>query len=65
LGGFRLRDEDFAELTRMLLDLAERDCGGRVVSLLEGGYDLSGLGQAVTAHVAALAGVAPAATTAP
>ncbi len=57
LGGFRLTDDDFAELTRMLLDVADRFALGRLVSVLEGGYDLTGLGQAAAAHVAALAGV--------
>jgi len=57
LGRFLLRDEDFVELTQILMDLAERSCSGRIVSMLEGGYDLSGLGFAVTAHVGALAGV--------
>ncbi len=51
LGGLRLRDEDFAELTRMLLRLADRHAGGRLVSVLEGGYDLAGLAAAATAHV--------------
>ncbi|MEQ1843460.1 MAG: histone deacetylase, partial [Verrucomicrobiales bacterium] len=56
LGGFRLRDEDFAELTTLLLDLASRSCDNRIVSVLEGGYNFSGLGSAAHAHVAALAG---------
>lgn len=50
LGGLRLTDRDFADLTRMLLGLA----GGRVVSVLEGGYNLAGLSSAVGAHVQAL-----------
>jgi len=56
LGGFRLLDEDFAELTRLLLDLADRHAAGRLVSILEGGYHLGGLAAAVEAHVAALMG---------
>jgi acetoin utilization deacetylase AcuC-like enzyme len=36
--------------------IAQRQCGRRVVSLLEGGYDLEGLGRSVAAHVAALMG---------
>jgi acetoin utilization deacetylase AcuC-like enzyme len=39
-----------------LLDLAERHCSGRVVSLLEGGYDLEGLTGSVAAHVLTLMG---------
>jgi acetoin utilization deacetylase AcuC-like enzyme len=57
LGGFLLRDEDFGELTRILLDLADKFAKGRLISVLEGGYDLAGLGQAVLAHVGALARV--------
>lgn len=56
LGGFLLRDEDFAEMTRLVMEIAERHAGGRVVSLLEGGYNLNGLGDAVAAHVRALLG---------
>ncbi len=55
LGGFRLADADFAELTAILLEIAGRHAGGRVVSVLEGGYDLSGLASAARAHVEALA----------
>lgn len=54
LGQFRLTDADFIELTRMLRDAADRHCQGRVVSLLEGGYNLHGIGPAVRAHVSEL-----------
>lgn len=54
LGQFTLTDEDFADLTRLLLDIADKHCGGRMVSLLEGGYSLSGLAAGVTAHVRTL-----------
>lgn len=56
LGGFELSDEDFAELTALVLSIAERHAHGRVVSLLEGGYALGGLGLAAAAHAAALCG---------
>jgi len=56
LGQFRLTDEDFADLTRMLLDFAAGASGGRVVSVLEGGYNLAGLGVAVGSHVSQLIG---------
>jgi len=49
-GRFTLSDEDFADLTRILMELA----GGRVVSVLEGGYSLEGLASAAAAHVGAL-----------
>jgi acetoin utilization deacetylase AcuC-like enzyme len=54
LGKFRLSDDDFAELTRLMLEIAGKHCGGRVVSVLEGGYNLRGIGPAVTAHVKTL-----------
>lgn len=54
LGKFRLTDEDFAALTRLLMKFADEHCQGRLVSVLEGGYNLAGLASAVTAHVSAL-----------
>ena len=56
LGHFRLTDSDFRELTALLMDAAEKYCDGRLVSLLEGGYNLEGLALAAEAHVRALAG---------
>ncbi len=47
-------EADFAWLTREIRALARDLCGGRVVSALEGGYDLDALGASVAAHVAAL-----------
>ncbi|HYP06180.1 MAG TPA: histone deacetylase [Bryobacteraceae bacterium] len=54
LGQFRLTDEDFADLTRMLMDVADKHAGGRVVSVLEGGYSLTGLAAGVASHVKTL-----------
>lgn len=48
------RGPDFAWVTGKLMDVAERWCGNRVVSLLEGGYDLEGLAAGVQHHVAVL-----------
>jgi len=56
LGGFRLTDDDFAELTGIAKGIAAKHAGGRLVSTLEGGYALEGLASAVTAHVRALLG---------
>jgi acetoin utilization deacetylase AcuC-like enzyme len=56
LGRFTLTDPDFADLTRAVMGIAARHSGGRVVSLLEGGYNLEGLALAAAAHVAALCG---------
>ncbi len=58
LGQIELDEQDFAWATRRVLDVAQASAGGRVVSLLEGGYDLQGLSQSVAAHVAALMGSA-------
>jgi len=54
LGNFLLTDTDFADLTRLMLEMADKHAGGRVVSVLEGGYNLHGLASAVRAHVQAL-----------
>ena len=56
LGNLKLREEDFAWVTRKLMAIADRRCGRRLVSVLEGGYSLEGLGRSVAAHVAALMG---------
>lgn len=56
LGNFQLNDGDFAALTRLLLEVAERHASERLVSVLEGGYDLPGLAAAAAAHMGALLG---------
>lgn len=56
LAGLSLAAEDFGWATRALVDIADRHAEGRVVSVLEGGYDLDALVDATTAHVRALAG---------
>jgi acetoin utilization deacetylase AcuC-like enzyme len=57
LGNFLLTDADFADLTRVMLEIASQHAGGRLVSVLEGGYSLPGLASGVRAHVDALMGV--------
>jgi acetoin utilization deacetylase AcuC-like enzyme len=54
LGGFQLTDIDFADLTKLVRGMADKYAKGRIVSLLEGGYNLSGLATAAAAHVGAL-----------
>jgi acetoin utilization deacetylase AcuC-like enzyme len=56
LGGLRLKEQDFSEVTKRLMDIADRRCRGRVVSLLEGGYDLDALARSASAHMLALMG---------
>ena len=51
LGQLRLTDEDFVDMTRSLKQWAESSCNGRLVSCLEGGYNLQTLGETVRAHV--------------
>ena len=52
--GQNLEEADFAWATRAILSVANRHAGGRVVSSLEGGYDLEALGRSALAHVRAL-----------
>lgn len=54
LGGMRVTDEGFAAMTDSAVRLAQQHCAGRVVSLLEGGYDLEALQNSVEAHLAGL-----------
>ena len=54
LGQLRLEDGNFAAMTAVIKDWASQACGGRVVSLLEGGYDIDSLGGTVAAHLRAL-----------
>ena len=56
LANLSLKEADFAWATAKVLDIADGSCGGRVVSLLEGGYDLEGLSKSVAAHVEVLMG---------
>jgi acetoin utilization deacetylase AcuC-like enzyme len=54
LGGLGWSTEDYAWVTRQLCEIAAEFCGGRVVSCLEGGYDLDALAASVAAHVGVL-----------
>jgi acetoin utilization deacetylase AcuC-like enzyme len=56
LGDLNLVEEDYAWVTAELVKLADQHAGGRVVSVLEGGYNLAALGKSVAAHVRALMG---------
>jgi acetoin utilization deacetylase AcuC-like enzyme len=49
-----LDEEDYTWITERLLDIASRHAGGRLVSALEGGYDLPALGASVAAHIRVL-----------
>jgi acetoin utilization deacetylase AcuC-like enzyme len=54
LGQLRLEDSDFVSMTSSVIEWAGDICGGRVVSCLEGGYNLETLGETVRNHVAEL-----------
>jgi len=54
LGGLRLAEADFIWVTEQLTGFAERYCGGRLVSTLEGGYDIDALASSTAEHVAVL-----------
>jgi acetoin utilization deacetylase AcuC-like enzyme len=56
LGQFRLTDDDFRDLTSLMMEIADQYSDGRLVSVLEGGYNLEGLAKASEAHVRALIG---------
>jgi acetoin utilization deacetylase AcuC-like enzyme len=59
IGGLDLEVEDFAELTKQILVVARAHAGGRVVSCLEGGYNLEILPLAVQAHLDELLAASP------
>jgi acetoin utilization deacetylase AcuC-like enzyme len=54
LANLNLVEADFAWITQKLMELADTCCNGRIVSMLEGGYDLQGLSRSAAAHVTAL-----------
>lgn len=56
LGGLRLKEDDFTWVTEWIVDAATKHAGGRIVSTLEGGYDLGALARSVEAHLLALGG---------
>jgi acetoin utilization deacetylase AcuC-like enzyme len=56
LGGLGLLEDDYAWMTQELMELAARHSQKRVVSMLEGGYNLDALGSSTVAHVRTLAG---------
>ena len=54
LGDLLLTEDDFAWVTRLITDAADRHAGGRIVSVLEGGYDLDALSRSVAVHLEGL-----------
>ena len=58
IAGLELEETDFAWVTARLMEAARRHCGGKLVSVLEGGYDLRALAGSAAAHLSALMGKA-------
>jgi acetoin utilization deacetylase AcuC-like enzyme len=56
LGGLALVEDDYEWMTRELMAVADQHSDGRIVSMLEGGYNFAALGRSAVAHVRALAG---------
>jgi acetoin utilization deacetylase AcuC-like enzyme len=54
IGSFNLKEDDFAELTRIVVQLADKYAKGRIVSVLEGGYHLEAIARSAVNHVKAL-----------
>ena len=57
MGGFGLNDADYVWVTQQVMGIAHRHAGGRIVSMLEGGYALGALGRCAAAHIKVLAGL--------
>ncbi|HET9700322.1 MAG TPA: histone deacetylase family protein [Burkholderiales bacterium] len=57
MASLALNEADYAWVTRQLKDVAAKHAGGRIVSVLEGGYELHALGRSVASHVKALSGL--------
>ncbi|MHB1292518.1 MAG: histone deacetylase family protein [Sulfuricella sp.] len=57
MGMFKLRESDYAWVTQQLKDVADRFAHGRIVSALEGGYELHALGRSVATHIKVLSGL--------
>lgn len=55
VGSLRLETEDFSPLTQLVRQVADQYCNGRLVSLLEGGYNVATLAECVTCHMESLA----------
>ncbi|MGQ9811290.1 MAG: histone deacetylase family protein, partial [bacterium] len=54
IGGMSLESDSFGKITDLILDCAEKVCNGKLVSVLEGGYNLTALAMSVEAHIRSL-----------
>jgi acetoin utilization deacetylase AcuC-like enzyme len=57
MGQLGLVEQDYVWITQRIKDIAQRHCQGRIVSCLEGGYNLDALARSVEAHVRVLADI--------
>ena len=57
LGGMKVTEDGFAEMTKIILDISEKHCNGKTLFVLEGGYDLNGLTGAVKSVIMEMKGV--------
>lgn len=56
LGGLKVTSKGFSKMTGIIKEIAQKCCEGRIVSILEGGYELKGLADSVAAHISILQG---------
>jgi acetoin utilization deacetylase AcuC-like enzyme len=54
LANIQLTEDSFATMTSMLMEISSKYCGGKIISVLEGGYDLRALARSVEAHLTTL-----------
>ncbi|MEI8247934.1 MAG: histone deacetylase [Lentisphaerota bacterium] len=59
LGGMKVTAEGYAAITRVVMDISEKCCNGRIVSVLEGGYSLHGLAESAEKHIQVLKRTSP------
>jgi acetoin utilization deacetylase AcuC-like enzyme len=57
MGGLGLLEKDFAWVTKQMMQVADKHAQGRVISCLEGGYELDALARSASSHVKALLGL--------
>jgi len=56
IGGMQVSEQGYARMTEIVMDIARQCCGGKVISVLEGGYGLEGQAKSAAAHLRALKG---------
>ena len=54
LASLMLEEDDYRWITQKVVQIADKTAGGRIISVLEGGYDLAALGSSALAHIEAM-----------